>query len=112
MLPKEHMIEKLEKDAEEAGRAMSDLLDCPFCGERISGTLLQLNHAPDCYLGEVLNKSGHTEPEWTAMWNKRAPFPLCYTQAKKAIELFDGEWIGQDPKKLWDWATKEACGAI
>jgi len=33
---------------------------------------------------------------------------VTYTQAKKAIELFDREWIGQNSKFLWDYATKEA----
>jgi len=32
---------------------------------------------------------------------------LSYKQAKKAIDLFDSEWIGQDPEQLWDWAVSE-----
>jgi hypothetical protein len=33
---------------------------------------------------------------------------ISYRQAKRAIELFEAEWIGQEPKQLWDWAVSEA----
>ena len=33
---------------------------------------------------------------------------MTYQQAKKAVELFDEEWIGQNSKKLWEWAVSKA----
>lgn len=33
---------------------------------------------------------------------------MSHSQAKLAVELFDGEYIGQDAEELWDWAISEA----
>ena len=32
---------------------------------------------------------------------------LSYQQAKRAVELFEDEWIGQDAGDLWHWALEE-----
>jgi len=33
---------------------------------------------------------------------------MTYQQAKKAIKLFESEYMGQNQSELWEWAVKEA----
>lgn len=33
---------------------------------------------------------------------------MTYSQAKRAIELYESEYVGQDPAKLWAWAVETA----
>ncbi len=30
-----------------------------------------------------------------------------YREAKKAVELFEAQYIGQNQRQLWEWAVKE-----
>lgn len=32
---------------------------------------------------------------------------LTYQQAKKAVDLFESEYVGQDQSELWNWAINE-----
>jgi hypothetical protein len=37
---------------------------------------------------------------------------LTYKEAKKAVELFEAEYIGQEQSPLWVWAVQEAIAVI
>ena len=36
---------------------------------------------------------------------------MTYQQAKKAVELFEREYMGQSQPELWAWAVKEATNS-
>jgi hypothetical protein len=38
--------------------------------------------------------------------------PSTYRVAKKAIQYFDTEYMGQEPKQLWEWALDEALSEL
>ena len=33
---------------------------------------------------------------------------MSYQIAKRAVELFEAEYMGQDQEQLWSWAVSEA----
>ena len=106
----------VEASTELAGRAEFALLDCPFCGGKptrsVNNDILTVG-CDSCLISFANHVRFGCRAD--AEWNERVAITetgLSYRQAKKAMELFDGEWIGQDPVKLWAWATEEARKAI
>lgn len=55
-------------------------------------------------LEEAEDPAGHPPSQRTSR--------LSYQQAKRAVELFEAEWMGQDPVSLWDWAMTEAVKVL
>jgi len=104
----------VKASTEVAGRSEFALLDCPFCGSKpirsVNNDILTVE-CDSCLISFANHVRFGCRAD--AEWNEREVAPsLSYTQAKKAIELFNSEWIGQDSKRLWVWASEEARKAI
>ena len=65
-----------------------------------------MSDVPKKFTGSVRSPfSIQYNPEYVEYLEKKQ---LTYRQARRAVELFESEWIGQDAKKLWAWAVEKA----